>query len=531
MKSAFKNSERPPETSILLDDLLIDVGRRSVWRDNEALRLPDLSFDVLMALIEKAPAAVSADSLARTVWKTEHVTSETVAQRIRLLRRALGDKPKSPRYIRTVRNAGYACVASAESFCRTPPIPPQRRKTVLRNVGISTLALILAAAVYLVRATAPIDESGVAMASPPPVMLSMLERARGLMKAQQADETDQAIEMLREAHELDPSNIDVIVSLSFALSTRATKFRGTDFDASEAEQLARSALQTDPGMSSAWHALAYALDSQGRVDEALGSYTRAFELNPADVSAMSSAAYLLSVRGRFFEALSLEARAMSDRDYSRYADIQIAVALELVNHPAAEPWFSRAETLIRNQVVYLAEVASARLHSGAPNAALAVLSQESSSEISSLRLARIKGRAFLALGDRDTARTHFSAAKGWGEFDLAALDVLEGSDRLAIQQIRSAESSMISGNSWPGVRISLAEIYAALKDRTATLDYLSRAVDLGWRDIGAIEHSPYLQDIVLTDEWQQIRTRIERELEIQRNLIDGSSALSGLIGI
>ena len=48
------------------------------------------------------------------------------------------------------------------------------------------------------------------------------------------------------------------------------------------------------------------------------------------------------------------------------------------------------------------------------------------------------------------------------------------------------------GDSWPGLRVQAAELHAALGDDKAALGLISQAVDLGWRDTGALEQSPFL---------------------------------------
>ena len=108
----------PPETAhastasgdpdcVLVGDLTVDLRRRRVLRGAEPIALPDLSFDFLAALIRGAPEVVSIDSLMQAVWPGLVVGLDTVTQRVRLLRTALQDDSKEPRYIRGVRGRGY----------------------------------------------------------------------------------------------------------------------------------------------------------------------------------------------------------------------------------------------------------------------------------------------------------------------------------------------------------------------------------------------------------------------------------------
>lgn len=95
-------------------DLLLDSGAARVLRGGLEVPLAKLSFDVLRVLIEAAPNLVSLDSLMARAWPGLVVSPETVVQRIKLLRDALGDDAKEPRYIAGVRGRGYRIVAPVQ---------------------------------------------------------------------------------------------------------------------------------------------------------------------------------------------------------------------------------------------------------------------------------------------------------------------------------------------------------------------------------------------------------------------------------
>jgi DNA-binding winged helix-turn-helix (wHTH) protein len=92
-------------------DLTVDEGQSRVTRAGVDLPLPKLSFDMLVALARAAPNVLSLDALMDQVWQGLVVSPETVSQRVKLLRDALGDDPKDPRYIVGVRGRGYRLCA------------------------------------------------------------------------------------------------------------------------------------------------------------------------------------------------------------------------------------------------------------------------------------------------------------------------------------------------------------------------------------------------------------------------------------
>jgi TolB-like protein/DNA-binding winged helix-turn-helix (wHTH) protein len=104
-------------------DLRIDTGQARVRRGVTEIPLPKLSFDLLLALIEAAPRIASIDELMERVWPGLVVSPETVNQRVSLLRAALEDSPKGPKYIAVVRRRGYRLVAAVIREDLTPDSP------------------------------------------------------------------------------------------------------------------------------------------------------------------------------------------------------------------------------------------------------------------------------------------------------------------------------------------------------------------------------------------------------------------------
>ncbi|MDX1481483.1 MAG: winged helix-turn-helix domain-containing protein [Woeseiaceae bacterium] len=88
--------------------------------------MPKLSYRVFEALAQAAPNVLSQDELAAAVWPGRIVMPQTIMQRIKLLRQALGDDARAPRYVGLVRGEGYCllpdvAIVSAEDEASTAP--------------------------------------------------------------------------------------------------------------------------------------------------------------------------------------------------------------------------------------------------------------------------------------------------------------------------------------------------------------------------------------------------------------------------
>ncbi len=92
-------------------DLEVDTASRRVMRGKRRLKLGGLTYDFFLALIETAPSYIGYDEIAARVWSGRSVTPETIAQRAKMLRDALGDDASRPRYFELIRGEGYRLVA------------------------------------------------------------------------------------------------------------------------------------------------------------------------------------------------------------------------------------------------------------------------------------------------------------------------------------------------------------------------------------------------------------------------------------
>ena len=88
-------------TRFRLGDLEVDTRSRQVWRASARLDVPDLSFDLLVALAGCHPDPMDTRVMAQTIWHVDHVSEDTITQRVALLRRTIrrgaGFIPPAPR--------------------------------------------------------------------------------------------------------------------------------------------------------------------------------------------------------------------------------------------------------------------------------------------------------------------------------------------------------------------------------------------------------------------------------------------------
>ena len=147
-KTGNMDQQQPTSGRLQIGDLVLDTGKRQVRRGDAILDLPKLSYQLVLTLARAAPNLVTHDELVETVWSGKFVSPETVTQRIKLVRQALGDNANSPRYIGLVRGEGYRMLAEVRELPDQDDGFSQHLFAELGRRRVLQTALIYAAAAW-----------------------------------------------------------------------------------------------------------------------------------------------------------------------------------------------------------------------------------------------------------------------------------------------------------------------------------------------------------------------------------------------
>lgn len=86
----------------------LDGNRRVLLRDDAEVHVAPKTFEFLLAIVQRAPNAVSKAELMAALWPDTHVSDATLTGVVADVREALGDDGRAPTLIRTVHRFGYA---------------------------------------------------------------------------------------------------------------------------------------------------------------------------------------------------------------------------------------------------------------------------------------------------------------------------------------------------------------------------------------------------------------------------------------
>ena len=493
-------------------DLDIDVPRQRVSRAGQALDVSGLSFQLLAYLLAQGQRVVGFDELIQAVWAPALVGEETVTQRVKLLRQALGDDARRPRYLRSVRGQGYQLVDAPEPLEALSPqasASSRRASRWLIGAGIGvTLAAVVAGLAWR-QARAP-------TASP------LLERARYYAGIGQADNNDRAIALYQQALAQAPDSAPALAGLSRALSARTCLYNG---DASEAQQgaaLARQLLRTAREDAIAWAALGYAQDCLGDMGAAVAGYETAIRLDPADDKSRASLAYLYQEQGRLAEALQGNF-AVRHPQQVRFRDVQVARELALLGFSAAAERRLKANFELFPDNVF-ANIAWPHflLSQGRADEAAAALKLALARGTPHPALSRLQGELALLQGDRDAASAAFAAGQQLRPHQslpatLAGLYAPQPpSDAWLQQRLQRLKGDTFG---WPDAALEAALLEQQRGDAQAALKSLHAAVSAGFRDRAWLAATPLFAQVRRAPGFNALLARIDLDLAAQRKQV------------
>jgi DNA-binding response OmpR family regulator len=109
--TAAVSTPEPPPTELVVGPLRINVDARSAVLDTTPLVLTPVEFDLLATLARGRGRVRTREALLDEIRDRNYdVFDRSIDVHISSLRKKLGDDAKEPRYIRTVRSAGYMMV-------------------------------------------------------------------------------------------------------------------------------------------------------------------------------------------------------------------------------------------------------------------------------------------------------------------------------------------------------------------------------------------------------------------------------------
>lgn len=454
-----------PPGSFVFGPFRLDERERILWRDTERVPLAAKPFEILTVLLRGGGRLVTKEEFFREVWPDVVVAEGNLRQNVASLRKSLEEAGGDPRWIEAVPKLGYRWIgrvtaeAPASSVsatdgraeeassipdpaaARPAPSPtglPLRPGSRLR-VGLLVLAVSLSAAALLAFRDPRPEGAATSTASPADPLLEAriaTERGRYHWSRRTGSSLFRSMALFEKAIALAPDYAPGHAGLADACVFDMRRV-------AEAERHARRALDLDPSLAQPHATLGFAaMVYSWDWSRARDSFRRALELEPGNVAARQWLALWHALRGEHAAAR---------------AEIERAVAADPVSLPALAD---------RAELAYLA---------GDDDRAVAHLREGLELDPAFVNF-HLVGMKLAARQRRDTdwlaARLAAERLSGAPPERLAALAA--AFELGGYRQVLVADEARLRANG--GDSYALAEVYAALGDRTAALSALEAAV-------------------------------------------------------
>src|SRR5713101_1879981 len=108
----IQGGEKGGAVRYLFGNYVLDTQRQELHSAGEPIKLRRKVFQVLAYLLAHRDRVVPKQELLEHVWPDQFVGDEALKSCIKILRRALGERGRTPHFVHTVHGQGYRFVAA-----------------------------------------------------------------------------------------------------------------------------------------------------------------------------------------------------------------------------------------------------------------------------------------------------------------------------------------------------------------------------------------------------------------------------------
>ena len=536
-------------TRYLFDDLILDIQQGRLFRDDEEIYLPKLSYDLLVSLVASSPALLSQQVLMEKVWPERVIGDETLKQRVKLLRKSLGDNASAPRYIEAIRGRGYrlrpevkcecvinqapAAIVDLSANDHFPNITYQQLTGIWRRISGLGLTVIICLSLITALYTRLSSEenyqpeltqlSSTTNANPPKTLTTKEIAANYYLKGkeyyQRYRKIDNAIaiEFFQKALAKDPRFSPAYAGLSQAYSQQLFQFNGEENDRIKAIDNAYQAITYDNNSADAYKALGIAYYVSGWLSKSINAHLKALSLAPDNLETISNLGFIYSEQGKLAQAVSWHKKALSIDPGHVVTMVHTGQTLSQLGHEQlAKAWFNKA---IDRQPDYLL----ASYHLG--QAQLSTGQYQQAIHTYQAALKRYQHHALLSEGLADsyfyngqtelahnTYRDILSRQENKELVQVRLMSLLTA-PQLATEEIAALtaklKSSLYEGSDKASLSYHLALIYARQQQEQQAIRYLVQAIEQGLTQVNKVEQHPLFQSMKTSDSFNRLLTRMK----------------------
>ncbi|MCG9740367.1 winged helix-turn-helix domain-containing protein [Shewanella insulae] len=471
----------------------------------EEILLPHLSYQLLHTLCAAAPAIVSQQHLIQAVWPETVVGDETLKQRIKLLRKALGDDASQPKYIEAVRGRGYRILPPVKAtpltdkpeaaglMLASDQLPLSNTQNYPSYWKMTSLILFIFLLLFIYVAILISSTHSLSPTQPQTAQSSgfdteLYEKGLEYYHRYREEDNRHAIDLFLSAIAINPDHALAYAGLSDAYSQGVFQFNGPEAWRQQAVDTAYKAIALNPNLAQGYKSLGLAYYNKGWLTKAIQANNRALEKQPNFSEAMSNLSYIYRETGQLQQALYWADKALKTDPKNSVSMVHRAYALiALGRYRAARESLDKAlalqpDSLLANDTLglwylYQGNFITAREHY------LRLTTQQPEQlkfvwRLAQCRLYLGEFAVSMTLGKQLAASPHPRQQQRGELIQFLADDHIE-KQRLT-ELVEAYHQRQTQGSDRPADSFALAQIYAKSGETVLSNRYLIQAINQGW---------------------------------------------------
>lgn len=262
------------------DSLVIIPSERSVLKNDIELNLSELSYRLLLTLVQNTPNIVSHDELMKAVWPDRVVSDENLKKRISRLRDSLGDSSDNPKYFVAERGLGYRCISTVRKAPNTKKdlsekshdlLKIKTNKNLLKFVTFFLIFITLIIALFLLSPKE--EETNISNFD------YEFQAAQYYARFNQKD-NDKALSLYQKSIKLNPNKGSINSGLANVYAQGYYQFGKADPWLRNAIKFAKKSITVEPNKPWGYQSLGFSLYLKGNFTESINLFEKASELAP-----------------------------------------------------------------------------------------------------------------------------------------------------------------------------------------------------------------------------------------------------------
>ncbi|XOV79971.1 MAG: winged helix-turn-helix domain-containing protein [Aestuariibacter sp.] len=501
-------------------DLIIDLQSRKVCRGEQTLPVSGLTFTLLQALIAEANQVVSKDTLAQSVWHGKVVSDETIAQRISLLRKALGKE--KPDYIESVRGEGYRWLPTARPITEELfTSDSTARRDALWIFSLASLLLFSGLGWFFYQQLSPQSTQPSEQKTIDALDFQTLTLNKAKRYAQQLTPRNMelASTLYREVLLQNPNSYQAQYGLAQTLLHKVSKFDGGSTLLNEADKISQRLYSAQPNNDRNIWLRGFYYDVAGDIDNAIVFYESGLNKKPDSIGFKGALAYLYVQKGRLHEAVHLNIDTLGSEQH--YQLLQMGEAFMLAGlDDKAKLWLSRAVALDPDNTFAAIALAMFYFIDDDPGAAKHVIQQLHQRGVVTAFTKHMEMMLAASSGDELQAIQHLEQAQTFLNDSIYLLSWQDWLWRNQADYTFHHFEPPATTSQWPKVWVTMAISAQAHQQTDTAIRYLQTAVNSGYLNHRLLTRLPPFKSLQQLPTWQALINKMKHNATTERVKIE-----------